>query len=57
MYPDLLGFFVTEPAPPHRVTCRFPVLLGDHGIEIPRVMFMKLAEEVVVEVDFFVREP
>ena len=48
---------VEESAPPHRVICRFPVLLGDHGIRIPRVMFMKLAEEVVVVVDFFVREP
>jgi hypothetical protein len=48
---------VAESTPPHRVICRFPVLLGDHGIRIPRVMFMKLAEEVVVEIDFFVREP
>ena len=46
-----------NPTAGYRVRCRFPVRLADHGIEVPRVMFMKLADEVVVDVDFLVREP
>jgi len=34
------------------VRCTFAVELADHGIRIPRVMFMKLAETVTVEVRF-----
>ena len=41
----------------YRIDCRFPVVLLDHEIQVPRVMFMKLADEVVVEVGFTVREP
>lgn len=38
----------------YRATCSFPVLLSDHDIEIPRVMFLKLADEIRVELDFTV---
>lgn len=38
----------------YRARCAFPVLLGDHDIEIPRVMFLRLADEVRVEVEFTV---
>lgn len=34
------------------LTCQFPVDLADHDIEIPRVMFLKLAPEVSVTVSF-----
>lgn len=36
----------------YRVGCAFMVSLSDHQIEVPRVMFLKLAEEVRVEIDF-----
>lgn len=36
----------------YRVRCGFPVRLEDHQIEIPRIMFMKLAPEVRLELDF-----
>lgn len=38
-----------------RIGCGFMVTLEDHDIEIPRVMFLKLAEQVRVEVDFRVK--
>jgi polyisoprenoid-binding protein YceI len=38
----------------YRARCAFPVLLTDHDIEIPKVMFLKLADEVQVEVEFTV---
>jgi hypothetical protein len=34
------------------VSCAFVVNLTDHDIEIPKVMFLKLAEDIRVEVDF-----
>ncbi len=37
------------------VGCGFPVRLADHEIEVPQVMFLKLAEEVQVEVAFTLR--
>lgn len=37
------------------VNCGFPVLLQDHDIDIPRLMFMRLAEEVQLELDFRLR--
>lgn len=37
-----------------RARCGFEVLLTDHDIEIPRVMFLKLAEEIRLELDFTV---
>jgi len=42
-------------APGYRVRCSFPVRLPDHDIEIPRLMFLKLAEEVRVDLDFHLR--
>ena len=35
-----------------RARCAFQVLLSDHDIEIPKVMFMKLANEIRLELDF-----
>ena len=37
-----------------RARCAFEVLLSDFDIEIPKVMFMKLANEIRLELDFFV---
>ena len=37
------------------VECGFGVNLGDHDIEIPRVMFLKLAEDVRVAIAFRLR--
>ena len=37
-----------------RARCSFEVLLSDFDIEIPKVMFMKLANEIRLELDFFV---
>lgn len=42
---------VTPEGPRFRARCAFPVLLPDHSIDIPRLMFMRLAEEVRVELD------
>lgn len=39
----------------YRVRCAWPVRLPDHGIAIPRLMFLKINEEVQLEVDFAVR--
>ena len=38
----------------YRVRCAFEVLLSDFDIEIPKVMFMKLANEIRLELDFVV---
>ena len=38
----------------YRVVCGFEVLLTDHEIEIPKVMFLKLANEIRLELDFTV---
>jgi polyisoprenoid-binding protein YceI len=38
----------------YHAECAFGVLLSDHDIEIPRVMFLKLANEIRVEVEFTV---
>ena len=38
--------------PGYRALCSFEVLLSDHQIEIPKVMFLKLANEVGLELDF-----
>jgi polyisoprenoid-binding protein YceI len=43
---------VTPAGRGYRVTCSFQVLLSDHDIEIPKIMFLKLANEIRVEVDF-----
>lgn len=39
----------------YRVRCAFNVLLSDFDIEIPRIMFLKLADEIRIELDFAVR--
>ncbi|MHB1193561.1 MAG: YceI family protein [Longimicrobiales bacterium] len=41
--------------PGYRALCAFEVLLSDHEIEIPKVMFLKLANEISLELDFVVR--
>ncbi|MDH5588479.1 MAG: YceI family protein [Gemmatimonadota bacterium] len=38
----------------YRARCDFQVLLSDHDIEIPSVMFLKLANEIRLEVEFTV---
>lgn len=38
----------------YRAQCAFEVLLTDHDIEIPKVMFLKLANEIRLELDFTV---
>jgi polyisoprenoid-binding protein YceI len=38
----------------YRARCSFQVLLTDFDIEIPRVMFLKLANEIRLELDFSV---
>jgi polyisoprenoid-binding protein YceI len=36
----------------YRVQCSFQVLLTDHEIEVPKVMFLKLNNEIQLELDF-----
>ena len=36
-----------------RVRCAFTVVLSDHGIPIPKLMFMKIDEIMELEIDFF----
>ena len=38
-----------------QVTCGFVVNLTDHHIEIPRIMFLKLAEDIRVEIEMRLR--
>ena len=38
----------------YRVQCEFEVLLSDHDIEIPSVMFLKLNNEVQLTLDFYI---
>lgn len=45
---------VTPRGEGYRARCSFQVRLSDHDIEIPRVMFLKLANEVRLELDFSV---
>jgi len=39
----------------YRAFCSFQVRLSDYDIEIPRVMFLKLADEIRLELDFTLR--
>ena len=48
---------VTLEGPGYRVRCAFEVLLSDFDIEIPQIMFLKLANEIRLELDFAVRPP
>jgi polyisoprenoid-binding protein YceI len=43
---------VTSAGDIYRVACTFQVLLSDHDIDIPRIMFLKLADEIRVDLDF-----
>jgi len=43
---------VTPNGTAYRTRCSFPVLLSDHRISIPKIMFLKLANEIELEVDF-----
>jgi polyisoprenoid-binding protein YceI len=52
--PRVLTCRVTPVAAAYRVSCGFEVLLTDHDIEIPKVMFLKLANEIRLELDFTV---
>jgi len=45
---------VTPVGAAYRVVCGFEVLLTDHDIEIPKIMFLKLANEIRLELDFTV---
>ena len=38
-----------------RVQCAFPVSLSDHGIPIPKLMFMKIDEVMELELDFYLK--
>jgi len=46
---------VTPSGEGYHTRCAFTVLLSDHDIEIPKVMFLKLANEIQVDVAFTVR--
>ena len=41
--------------PGYQARCSFVVLLSDYDIEIPKVMFLKLANEIRLELDFTVQ--
>ena len=41
----------------YEAKCAFEVRLADHGIQIPRIMFLKVAAEVHVDVAFTVSPP
>ncbi len=46
---------VSERGEGYRAECTFTLLLSDFDIEIPNLMFLKLANEVLLELDFVVR--
>lgn len=39
-----------------RVRCAFSVMLSDHDIKVPKLMFMKIDEEMRLELDLFLSE-
>jgi polyisoprenoid-binding protein YceI len=45
---------VTPAGEGYRARCAFDVLLSDYDIEIPKVMFLKLANEIQIALDFSV---
>ena len=47
----------SDPEPPYRVACFFTVNLTDHDISIPHLMFMKIADEVEVHLEFSLIQP
>ena len=48
---------VTPTGAGYRTRCAFDVLLSDHDIEIPKVMFLKLANDIRIELEFTVSPP
>ncbi len=46
---------VTEEGSGYRARCALQVLLSDYDIEIPRVMFLKLANEIRLQLDFHLK--
>ncbi len=46
---------VTEEGSGYRARCALQVLLSDYDIEIPRVMFLKLANEIQLRLDFHLK--
>ena len=46
---------VSELGAGYRVACSFSVLLSDYQIKIPKIMFLKVADEVRIELEFAVR--
>lgn len=53
--PRVLQCHITAQGDGWRVVCDFVVDLTDHDIEIPKIMFLKLAEEIRVEVVLHLR--
>jgi polyisoprenoid-binding protein YceI len=53
--PRTLTCLASEDGQGYDVDCAFDVRLSDHDIEIPRVMFLKLAEDVRVQLSFRLR--
>lgn len=51
----LLDCTVVPRGPGYRARCAFDVRLSDHDIPIPRLMFLRLSNEIRVELDFTVR--
>lgn len=46
---------VTPVGPGYRAKCSFELLLSDFKIEIPKLMFLKLANEITMDIDFTVK--
>lgn len=46
---------VSELGDGYSITCSFQILLSDFAIKIPKVMFLKVADEVRIELDFAVQ--
>lgn len=53
----ILACTVTPAGDGYRARCEFQVLLSDHGIAIPRLMFLRLANDIQLTLDFTVRPP
>ena len=39
-----------------KVTCRFSVLLADHGITVPRIVYDKISPEIKIQAEAIMRE-
>ena len=40
----------------YKISAQFVVVLSDHDIEIPSIMFYKIDENMALKLDFFVKE-